>query len=349
MRPTDTGTARKSDGAFEAAMSVVVVGRDGYDTLRPILTCLSEQTRAAALQIIALLPQDEEVDLGNDVLSEFGSFCPVVIGPIGNRGVAAAKALPHVSAPIVAFTENHCFPDPTWAEQLIEAHKTHGCAGVAPAVLNANPEGELSWSAYATGYAQFDVHYDARFIDEMPLHNTSYKTEELQRRANRLEVLLADERRLQAEIRRDGGKFFFDPAIQTRHINEGTLSLGVRLNLINGRRYGTMRSKHMNIARRALYGLGFVALSGPIYLNNLRRLEGVTAPGRRSLRFHLSLWFMSLAHALGEAAAYIGFGREEFEFLEIEEFMLLERLGRHPLNDPRIARFAALAREVPGA
>jgi hypothetical protein len=47
----------------------------------------------------------------------------------------------------------------------------------------------------------------------------------------------------------------------------------------------------------------------------------------------------ALSHALGEGAAYLRGGKEEFAFMEDEEFMIRERLGGGAVEDPRVAGF----------
>ncbi len=57
----------------------------------------------------------------------------------GHRPIAGAPPPPACAwpQPRGRFTENHCFPDPDWAEALCARHEESRVAGVAPAVLNA--------------------------------------------------------------------------------------------------------------------------------------------------------------------------------------------------------------------
>jgi hypothetical protein len=55
------------------------------------------------------------------------------------------------SAPIVVFCEDHAFPDPTWAEALIVAHR-RPYAAVGPVVRNANPSTVISGADCLIGY-----------------------------------------------------------------------------------------------------------------------------------------------------------------------------------------------------
>lgn len=319
-------------------LSVVVVGRDGYRTLHPILACLAEQTIAGSLEVIAVLPEEEDPGPAGEAAGRFGAFVPVPVGPFRSRGWAAAKGVRRATAPLVAFSENHCFPDPDWAEALLAAFDGD-VVGVAPAILNGNPEAALSWAAYATGYASFAPEGPAREVEEMPVHNAAYRRSALEARDNRLEALLADDRALQRDLRAAGGRFRFAPAARSRHINEATYRLALGLNYVNGRRYGAARSEAWGPGRRLAFAAAAPLLSLAVLRNNLRRVAGLDLGGRRGAKLYLDLWLLSAAHALGEAVSYLGRRADRFPFIEGEAFMITERLGRRGLGDPRLARF----------
>lgn len=329
-------------GASKPALSVVLVGRDGYATIRPIITCLAEQTIAAQIEIIAVLPKAQEPGLAPETVAAFHSLVPVVIGTIENRGTAAAKGTAHASADVIAFSENHCFPDPTWAEASLRHYDDPGVAGVAPVVDNGNPETALSWACYATGYATFvsDVTKD---VEQMPNHNTTYRASEFHRRANQLEDLLRHEGQFQAAIREEGGRFVMTPEARTKHLNEGTWYLTVGLNYCNGIGYGakqaTVKGWPERIARAAVFPL----LTLPIMRNNLARLAATGESPQKGPMFYLGLLAMSAAHAFGEALGYLGYDPKEYPFMEKEVYMVTERLGAgRRLRDERLAGFVAL-------
>lgn len=326
------------------AMSVVLTGRDGYGMLRPIITCLAEQTIAHRIEVIAVIPMAEEPGLPDEVTAAFHAFKPVVVGPIANRGAGAARGVAQATAPVIAFSENHCFPDPDWAEKTLPHFDDPGVSGVAPVVENGNPEWGLSWACYATGYANY-VTDDVKDVDGMPNHNTAYRASEFKKRANRLETLLRYEGEFQAEIREGGGRFVMTPEARTKHLNEGTWSLAVGLNYVNGNMYGAKQSARKTWPERILRAVAFPLAAVPIYRNNMARLASVDGRNHMNLELRLGLIAMSLAHAWGEARAYLGDQPKEFPFLDDEVYMLTERLGRHTLSDERLAGFVSLAEE----
>lgn len=333
------------DEATRPALSVVVVvGRDGFASLRSILACLAEQTIAGRIEVIAALP-DLAGDPPPEAAGAFAALRTVPVGPIENRGVAAAHGVRAATAPILAFTENHCFPDPDWAENLVAAHDGR-LAGVAPAILNANPETILGWVSYSGGYVAFSDERPAGEVPEMPMHNSSYRRDLLVPLANELDELLADERRLMRRLRADGARFRFHPAARARHVNEATWGLVLGLSYCNGRRYGGRRGEAWSWPRRLAYALAFPLLSLPVLRDAVRDIAPVRGRPPLSAGFVGALWLQSLAHGLGEAVGYLRGPRDLFDFVELEEFMILERLGRKRPEEARMARFVALASPV---
>ena len=329
--------------ASGAALSVVVVGRDGFATLRPILECLAEQTIARRIEVIAVVPVDDpSADPPPPSASAFRQFKTIAAGAISNRGTAAAQGTRHASGTIVAFTENHCFPSPDWAEKLIASY-TDDLAGVGPAIVNANPESTLSWVSYAGGYCAFASHKPVSFIEEMPIHNTSYRRQLLANLSNELEYLLADERRLMRRLKESGGRFLFRPDATASHLNEATWRLVLGMSYFNGRRFGGRRAEGWPWSRRLMYAAAFPLLSGPLLRKAMRDISPV--PGRPAFMPKLlpALWLQALAHSLGEAVGYLRGPKDVFDFVDDEEFMILERLGAKPPRNERITRFIGLA------
>jgi len=321
------------------SLSVIVVGNTGLETLAPILACLRDQTIAQTLEIVAVVPVADPVGSAR-AREGFGSLIVVAVGAIGNRGIAAAAGVRVATAPIVAFTENHCFPDADWAQGLLAAHDGV-CAGVAPAIANANPESLRSWAVYALSYAQYHPGRPPGIVDDMPLHNTSYRRALLMARTDRLEQLLAYESLLQADLRADGHVFRFVPTVIARHINEVPFGLVGAVVFCLGWRYGGARAEQWPPVRRGIYAAAFPILSLPITRHLLAMLKATTDAPRVSARLVAATWFVSMAHATGEVAGYMRGPRSHFDIVDRDEFMVAGRLGGVPLSNSRLARYVA--------
>ena len=324
-------------------LSVVIVGREGFRSINPILTCLTEQTVAKSMEIIAVLPEPEAPP--GDVSTEtFGRWVVVTVGKIGNRGAAAAEGVRHATADLLAFTENHCFPDPQWAEYLIQGSDT-AYAGVSPTIYNANPETPMSRAMYTLGYRRF-AFTPAQELDELPMHNACFRREHLTPLGNDLEYFLADERRLHKRLRENGARFGFLETAVARHINESTWSLFIQLNFCNGRRFGGRRGQSWHWGRRLFYAAAFPVLSIPIWRENRRGVRRTLDHSYAGIRYEFLLWMGALMHASGEAFGYLTGPKDTFDFVDAEEFMILERLSNTPLANRRISRYIELAQPV---
>ena len=192
------------------ALSVVVVTRDRFHTLRPIVDAFRRQTIAAKLELVVVAPDLEVGAIPADEAASFFSSQVVAVGPIANRGLAAASGVRAARAPLVALSENHCFPEPEWAERTLEAHDA-SCTAVGPAVENANPETSVSLTLHAAGYGMFQPGDEPGTREELPLHNTSYQRDVLLGFGEDLDYLLADERRLQQALVEADHTLVFDP------------------------------------------------------------------------------------------------------------------------------------------
>jgi glycosyltransferase involved in cell wall biosynthesis len=102
------------------AMAVVICSLDGADGVRRCLESLARQTIASRLEVIV-------VDDGStDATAEVAEACGArVLRHEVNRGLAAARntGVLAASAPVVAFLDDDCAPDPTWAETLLAGYE----------------------------------------------------------------------------------------------------------------------------------------------------------------------------------------------------------------------------------
>jgi hypothetical protein len=315
-------------------LSVVVVTRDSSRTLLPCVGALAEQTNASAIELIIVAPDTEAGALPAAEAAPFHSCKVVAVGPIVNRGQAAAAGVEAASAAVVALSENHCFPVADWAARTLEAHAA-GHVAVGPSVTNANASSPLSRVLHAAGYGQFPSDAQPGERDELPLHNTSYRTDTLLAFGDDLAYLLADERRLQSALRERGHVLYFHPAARKRHINEATFSLLTGLAFDCGRRYGGVRARSWSRWRRVAYGVLSPALTIPIAANMRRNLRMAGATG--GLDETMVSWLWAFIHAISEGVAYLTGEIHDFPFTEAEEFLIRERLGRSVVTDPEVA------------
>ncbi len=224
-----------------AALSVVLVAGGGLSGIARTMRHLRAQTVRDRIELIVVAESARALHtaaLGGEV---FASCRVVEVGPIRQRGDAAAKGIRAATAPIVAMIEDHSYPEPEWAEAFLRAHDGPWTV-VGPVVANANPEYVASWVNYVLSYGIFAPPLAAGERDLLPWHNSAYKREALAPFSDRLGALLEWEGWLQDELRATGHSMYLEPAARTQHANVSRGWSTVGLNVQRGRILGAQRA-----------------------------------------------------------------------------------------------------------
>lgn len=236
-------------------MSVVLVTPDHFQTIRQTLWRLRRQTVSGALEIVIVAPSREHLGLDESELAVFACYTVVEMGQIKSVGCANAAGIRRATAPIVALAEDHCFPDPDWAEKLIETHRGPWAA-VGPAVRNANPRTVVSWADLFIGYNPWLLPTVAREVDFLPGHNSSYKREVLLRYGDALESMMDVETLLHWDLRAKGHRLYLEPAAGVAHTNFSLWSSWIPVQFYSGRLFAGMRAGPLSLWRRSAYVIG---------------------------------------------------------------------------------------------
>jgi hypothetical protein len=224
------------------ALSVVLVAGSGLPGIARTLRHLRSQTARDRFELIVVAESARALDvhaLGGDA---FAACRAIEVGPIRQRGDAAAKGIRAATAAIVALIEDHSYPEPEWAEAFLRAHEGPWTV-VGPAVANANPEYVASWVNYALTYGIFAPPLPAGERDLLPWHNSAYKRDALAPFSDRLGALLEWEGSLQDELRASGHTLYLEPAARTHHANVSRAWSTLGLNVQRGRIMGAQRAE----------------------------------------------------------------------------------------------------------
>ncbi len=285
-------------------MSVVVITPDGYDTISAVLRHVNAQSVKEELEIVIVAPTVDTIPLDAPAMQGFRCVRVVPFGAVAASTAAArAAGVRAACAPIIAFVEDHCFPQPGWAAALIAAYR-EPWAAVGPAVGNANPHSAISWANLLIEYAPWLEPATAGAVQHLPGHNSSYKRNLLLEYGPALETMLEAESILHWDLRAKGFALLLEPAAKTLHMNYTTIGASMRLRFHGGRLFAAARARRWPLRRRLVY----TAAAPLIPLVRLRRiLAQVWQRDEASLPANAlpALAFLLACAAAGEMAGYL--------------------------------------------
>lgn len=319
MNPIIRSTSSKS--AIGPALSSILITPDVYATIAKTMQYLRAQTIAKQMELVIVAPSADRIHIPPEDEASFHSIKIAEINEFGSLAVARAAGVAAASAPVVAFNEDHSFPEPGWAAALLDAHR-RGYAGVAPEMKNANPGSTLSWAALFLHFGGA-VEPGTGFETSHPAasHNMSYTRAALLEVGDRLTELMLAELFLHEELRSRGHRFWVEPAAATKHVNLSRIRPALIHAWTGGRMYGGLRREFgaWPLARRIVYAGG----SPIIPLLRLKRVLPLlrrTDAGRRLIPRVLPTMAVILSvHAAGEAFGYLfGMGKTRISYSEFE-------------------------------
>ncbi|NEP18564.1 MAG: glycosyltransferase [Leptolyngbya sp. SIO4C1] len=302
-------------------LSVILITSDRYASICKTVSYLQQQTIQNRIELIIVAPSRGELSLEADELSGFRRYQIVEIGRIQSIGWAYAAGIRAAQAPIVALAEDHCFPVPTWAEALVQAHQ-QPYAAVGPALSNANPHNAISWADMLIAYVQWMDPAIGQTVNFLPGHNSSYKRDILMRYGDRLEAMLESETLMHWDLRSQGYELYLEPAAKAAHTNFAQLFPWLPVQFRAGRVFagGRAEVEHWPWFKR----LAYMAASPLIPLvRGARILQALNQGERRQVKLAFGTLPMTLlgltADGLGQMVGYgFGYGAALQDYAEAE-------------------------------
>jgi hypothetical protein len=131
-------------------------------------------------------------------------------------GSARYAGIAHATAPVIAFLEDHCFPDKDWAAAILEAHQ-EGWDAVGYSFVNGSPDAYLYRSVFLGEYGPWAKPHAGGATLRLPGSNVSFKRQALLRFGNRLGELFEMEYLLHESLRHRGSRFCIEPRAVVFH------------------------------------------------------------------------------------------------------------------------------------
>ena len=285
-------------------LSVVVVGYCSSENFRMALDHLRSQTVSTLLELIIVTRSRKELNLASSNLEGFSNYKILEIGEFESEGAAKAAGVMAASAPLVAFTEDHSYPDPLWAEALINAHYKGNFAVVGSVMLNANPHSNISWGSFLVLYSPWMAARPQEEVKHLPGNHSCYKRELLLSYCSRLSEMLEAESVLQWDLFNKGHHLYQEPMARVYHLNYSRLGPILSEYYLYSRIFAANRTHGWNGIRRMLYALGSPILP----MIRLRRILKDVNRARLSmgmtLRALVPLFLTLCAGSVGELSGY---------------------------------------------
>lgn len=317
----------------EPAVSVVLATPDTYDSIRLTVRYLRAQTVRHQIELLIVGPSEEAIRAAESDLAGFWGHRLLAVGPLTSIARANAAGVRRARAPLVALAEDHCFPEPGWAEAFIAAHEGPW-AVVGPAIRNANPTTMVSWSDFVIGYGPWMDPVPAGPAPFLPGHNSCYKKSVLLAYGGHLEEMMEAETVLHFDLGRRGHQLRLEPAARASHTNFALASSWLPVMFYQGRVFGASRARRWGAGKRLLY----VAASPLIPVLRLWRcVREMTKPGRpkQLLPRMLPMLILGLAlDGLGQMLGYLAGQGNAVERVARYEF---HRFRHVPESDRRAA------------
>lgn len=285
-------------------LSAIVQAPHGFEAVRTTLRHLAAQSIARNMEIVLVAPARAGLSIDRDLLGGFGSWKVVETGgsPSGAAGYAAGVR--EAAAPVVVFTEDHCFPAPGWAEALLGAY-ANGCVAAGPVVANASDPGSaVAWADFMLGYGPWLDPSPGGEVDYLPGHNSSYRRDVLLEYEPDLEVWLEAESLLHWDLRKKGRRLWLEPGARTHHFNFSLVRPWLAATFFQSRTFAGRRMRGLGKSRR----LAWAAASPLIPAVRLRRCvkDLGRCPGRPGLAWLVPALTVALVtSAIGEATGYL--------------------------------------------
>src|SRR5256885_5695676 len=145
------------DGA--AALSVVLATKDA-EMIGRGLAALCAQTARGRIEVVLVSLSGETLHVDPRRLDGFAGHRLVEPGVAVSLAVGRAMGVRAARARYVHIGETHAFPQPDWAERIIESLDETWTA-IVSGLENANADGAISWANLLTDYGPWLAHLPA--------------------------------------------------------------------------------------------------------------------------------------------------------------------------------------------
>ncbi|HXE80398.1 MAG TPA: hypothetical protein VNK41_06585 [Vicinamibacterales bacterium] len=242
-------------------ISAIVVAPFGFGHVRQLVRVLSLQTIRDRMEVVVVTPSASEIGAEDRAaLAAFGAHKMVELTPMTTLTRARAVGIESASAPVAVLTEDHCFPEPGWAEALVRAHQGPWAA-VGPVFEQPIQTELFARAACLLQYAPWTRPAKTGEVTDLPGHNSSYKRDVLLKEYGaRLADLLAGNTALHWDLRRRGYRLWLEPDARVHHVFMSQPGASLSESFYIGWGFAATRALGWSLPRRALFAAASPAI-----------------------------------------------------------------------------------------
>jgi hypothetical protein len=291
------------------ALTFVLFTPDNFETVRKTVSYVARDAGADAVELLIGCAEPNALQIEEAAVAAFHSARAIRCDMTSGSGKARAVAVIEALAPIVAFGEDHCFPQPGWTAALLRAHEK-SYAAVGPVVMNANPARLVSWADLLMGYGPWLAPGASGERDHLPGHNSSYKREVLLGLAVDLPFLMEAESALHWRLKSEGHRMFQQAEARVAHTNFEGWSTWLSVSYHAGRVFAAVRSAGWSRGKRLAFFIGSPLIPFVRLIRHLRQANAAGLPVSLMVQVAPVLLVGLFASAAGEAMGSVhGAGR----------------------------------------
>lgn len=294
----------------EIEISVVVAAWNGATRLRECLLSLENQNAKARAETIAACNFTGGI---SELEKQFPRFkflifpAETIVPQLRAGGVSEAKGA------IVALTEDVCFLDSNWLNEIKKPHE-NGYFAVGGTIGNAGGRKALDWAVYFFDYGEYMPPNRAGAANDLSGMNVSYKKEILERIREKYENGFY-ETFIHRELQSQGYELFLAPAAVAYHDKTYRFRKIVSQFYHQSRAFAARRSRAFSFPKRLFFTIASMIL--PVLL--FGRIAGRVIAKRRKLKELIIsspfLLILTSVWAFGELCGYLsGAGKSDQEW-----------------------------------
>ena len=293
------------------ALTFVLFTPDNFDTIRNTAAHVARDAGADSVELLIGCAQPDALHIDETAVAAFHSTRAIRCDMTSGSGKARALAVAEARAPIVAFGEDHCFPQPGWTDALLTSHE-ESYAAVGPVVTNANPDGLVSWADLLMGYGPWLAPGGSREMDHLAGHNCSYKRDVLLTLGDDLAMFMEAESTLHWHLRAEGHRLFQQSGARVAHTNFAKWGTWLPVSYHSGRVFAAVRANDWSVARRIAFSLASPLIPIVRLIRHVRQAIAAGLPSGLVVRVTPVLLVGLIVNAAGQGVGCIlGAGRSE--------------------------------------